>query len=159
MVKTPLTAPEIANLWAAYQGDTLSRCVLTHFAATAEDQDIKELLLYGLDLSNQHIARLRDFFTGEAIPVPSAFSDEDLNAEAPRLYSDSFYLGYLMNVGKQSMVIYAYSIPVTSRRDIREYLTECLASSTELLNRSIDLLESIQPHPPDYGCTKIARDV
>ncbi len=119
-VKIPLTAPEIANLWAAYQGDTPSRCVLTHFAATAEDQETKELLLYALDLSNKHIARLRDFFTDEGIPVPSAFSDEDLNAEASRLYSDSFYLGYLMNFGKQGMVIYAYSIPVTSNSEANE---------------------------------------
>ncbi|RIX59271.1 DUF3231 family protein [Paenibacillus nanensis] len=64
------------------------------------------------------------------------FSDEDLNIEAPRLYSDSFYLGYIMNFGKQGMAIYSFAIAVTSRKDIREYFTECLASSTELLNRS-----------------------
>lgn len=149
-VNIPLTAPEISNLWAAYQGDTLSRCVLSHFAATAEDPEIKELLLYAIELSNGHVARLLDFFNRDGLPVPAAFSDEDLNAEAPRLYSDSFYLGYLMNFGKQGMVIYAYSIPVSSRRDIREYLTECLVSATELLNRSIDLLESkgIYVRPP-----------
>lgn len=127
-VKIPLTAPEISNLWAAYQGDTLARCVLTHFAATAEDPAIKELLQYALGLCNMHIARLRDFFNSDGIPVPAAFSDEDLNAQAPRLYSDSFYLGYLMNFGKQGMVIYAYSIPVSSRRDVAGKHVEVFSS-------------------------------
>lgn len=146
----PLTAPEIANLWSGYHGDTLARCVFTHFAKTAEDAEIKELLLYALELSNKHIKRLQAFFDSEGIPVPIAFSDEDLNIEAPRLYSDSFYLGYVMNFGKQGMAIYAYALPVTSRKDIREYFTECLVSATEILNRSIDLLESkgIYVRPP-----------
>lgn len=157
----PLTAPEMANLWSGFQGDTLARCVFTHFVATAEDKEIKELLSYALELCNKHITRLQGFFEKEGFPVPVGFSDEDVNTQAPRLYSDSFYLGYLMNFGKQGVALYAYALPITSRLDIREYVSECLASATELLNRSITLMETkgLYIRPPQIPVPEVQEFV
>ncbi|AFC29673.1 hypothetical protein PM3016_2797 [Paenibacillus mucilaginosus 3016] len=146
----PLTAPEISNLWSGYQGDTLSRCVLTHFAAHVEDTEVRELIAYALELCDKHITRLLGYFETEKIPVPQGFGDEDVDPKAPRLFSDIFYLGYLLNMGKQGMALYAYSVPVSSRQDIREYLSECLASSSALYNRTLDLMlaKGVYVRPP-----------
>ncbi|CAI6035160.1 DUF3231 family protein [Cohnella sp. JJ-181] len=138
----PLTAPEIANLWSAYQGDTMATCVLSHFADTVEDTQIKDLVLYCLEISERHVQWLSEFFQAEEIPVPIAFTNEDVTRGAPRLYSDEICIGYIMNFGKQGMMIYSMAIPVSSRKDVRDYLTGCMESSAEITNRAIDLMES-----------------
>jgi hypothetical protein len=146
----PLTAAELSNVWSGYQGDSLARCVLKHFLATVQDTEIKGLIEYALGLCEKHLARLKQYFVSENMPIPIGFTDEDVNEAAPRLYSDMFYLGYLMNMGKQGMALYSFALSVSSRKDIREYISECLSSSAAIYNEAVEIMQAkgVYVRPP-----------
>lgn len=91
-----LTTAEIANLWTQYINDSLSICILTHSIEKAKDEDIKEVLYFSLSIAETHITKITDFFTQENLPIPKGFSvEEDVNLNAPSIFTDAFIIAYL----------------------------------------------------------------
>lgn len=131
----PLTSSEIAYLWTNFMGDSMSECVLGMFLKHAEDADVKEMLALALQLSKKHLQETKAIFLEAKIPVPVAFTDEDVYPDAPPLYTDTFYLYYTRNMAKGGLSSYAYALPNTYRSDIRKYISEALESTIELYNR------------------------
>jgi hypothetical protein len=123
---TRLSSAEISQIWAAYQNDTLTVCVLRYFLTHVEDNDIRSLTEYALSMSESHVQKLTVFFNEEKFPVPMGFTEEDVNVNAPRLYSDTFILFYLQQVGKLGMSAYSVATAVSARLDIHKYFFECL---------------------------------
>jgi hypothetical protein len=56
------------------------------------------------------------------------------------LYTDDFYLFYILNVGKIGLEFYTHSLSNCARLDIREYFTECLNESARLLNKATEVM-------------------
>lgn len=131
-----LDSAEIANLWTSYMNDTMATCVIQYFLQHVEDTEIKALLEYALHLSKQHIQTISQIFTDENIAIPYGFNEADVNLKAPRLYSDSFYLAYLVNMAKFGSNTYTVALANAARSDIRRFYTECGESSAELFNKS-----------------------
>ncbi|MBT2755439.1 DUF3231 family protein [Mesobacillus foraminis] len=136
----PLTSSEIAYLWTNFMGDSMAECVLGMFLRHAEDSDVKEMLALALQLSKNHLDTARAIFLEAEIPVPKGFTTEDVNPEAPPLYSDTFYLYYIRNMTKGGLSSYGYALPNTYRADIRKYMSEALESTIELYNRVTETL-------------------
>ena len=141
--KVPMISSEIASLWSSYINDSLGFCMLKYFINTVEDEDIKKNLKYALGLSEKHIKLITDFLNEEGLPIPKGFSDEDVNVNAPKLFTDSFSLFYLSNMGRIGMAAYALSLNQVARGDIRDYFTDCVKSSMELYNKVSDTLLSL----------------
>lgn len=89
-----MTSGEITALWTGYLGDSLARCVLVYFLSHVEDAEVRPLLEYALGLAEEHLAFKQDLFTREGFPIPHGFTDEDVRADAPRLFSDMLMLYY-----------------------------------------------------------------
>jgi hypothetical protein len=84
---------------------------------------------------------LQAFFNEEQYPIPDGFSlKTDVNKEAPRLYTDDFYLFYIQNVGKIGLEFYTQSLSNCGRLDVCEYFTECLNESARLLNKATEVM-------------------
>lgn len=136
-----LTASEMSVLWTSYLNDTLGVCTISYFLKHVEDPDVRAVLEYALDLSKKHIEVIRQIFSNEKIPIPLGFTEQDVNVNAKRLYSDSFMLYYIQNMGSAGINSYSVALPVSSRMDIREYYTSCLESSAELFNRTSNVMQ------------------
>ncbi|WHX98603.1 DUF3231 family protein [Neobacillus sp. DY30] len=95
-----LTASELSYLWTSYLADSMSLCVLKYFLVHIDDNDIKSLTTYALELSQKHVRFIREIFTKEQIQVPQGFTEQDVNLLASRLFSDVFYIRYLRNMSK-----------------------------------------------------------
>ncbi|WP_339216749.1 DUF3231 family protein [Ornithinibacillus sp. FSL M8-0202] len=94
-----LTSTEITQLWTNYMDDSMAICIFRYFFYIVEDNEVKELVKYALDLAESHIPKLNSFFEGENYPVPIGFNvNEDVDVNAPRLYSDSYILTYIRDV-------------------------------------------------------------
>ncbi len=145
-----LTSSELSLLWGHYQNDTLGICTISYLLKIVEDPEIKAILDYGLTLEKDHIKIIKETFTSEKIPIPIGFSEQDVNVNAPRLFSDIFILHYLANMGAIGLNNYSIALPNSSRKDIRDFYTACLNSSAELYNRSSDLLlkKGVMIRPP-----------
>ncbi|WLD94001.1 DUF3231 family protein [Alkalihalobacillus sp. AL-G] len=141
--KLKLTSAEITNIWTAYMNDTAALCQLQYFIEKVEDQEIKPVIQYAIELSETHIKKLHKIFNNEDYPVPYGFKlEEDVDTTAPRLYSDSFVLNYLDQMGKVGLNSYSMCLSFSVREDIYDYFSECLAESDKLLKKANDVLLS-----------------
>ncbi|MBQ4870320.1 DUF3231 family protein [Priestia megaterium] len=145
-----LTSTEIAALWTQYMNDTMSVCWIKYALEVIEDQEIKKIYEFALDLAEKHILKIKDFFIGDKFPIPYGFTEQDVNVKAPRLYLDSFFMNYLLIMTQHGMTGYSVSLQVSSRPDIREYYTKCTLESTTLFNKIMDVLLSkgLYTRPP-----------
>ncbi|KIL42199.1 hypothetical protein SD70_03175 [Gordoniibacillus kamchatkensis] len=135
-----LTSAEIGKLWATYMGNSMSKCVLNYYLNHVEDQDIQQVLQQALHLSEQFVDTIKNIFQRDNVAVPVAFTEEDVNVGAPRLYEDEFYLHYLKYAAKAGMSIYIIAIPIMTRSDVRTFFTHCLNSTVKLINEVNDIL-------------------
>jgi hypothetical protein len=136
-----LTSAEVANIWSNYMSDSAAICTIGSFLTHVDDQEIRSILESALQLSQTHVQKLESIFTEEQYPVPDGFNPKvDFHQEAPRLYTDDFYLFYIQNVGKMGMEFYTMSLSNCGRLDICEYFTECLNESAKLLNKTTEIM-------------------
>ena len=135
-----LTSAEMGKLWATYSGNTMGKCVISHFLRHVEDPGIKNILKNSMKLCDTYIKEIKIIFNKEDFPVPIGFTDEDVNLEAPRLFNDDFYLYYLQYTGKAGLSIYSAAISIVTRKDIRDLFVKCLHGTVKLLTDVDDLL-------------------
>ncbi|WP_071394571.1 DUF3231 family protein [Bacillus tuaregi] len=135
-----LTSVELGKLWATYTGNTMAKCVLGFYLRHIDDEDIKKVLENALELCETIIDKIFDVYKQENIPVPIGFTEEDVNSDAPRLFSDRFYLHYLKYTCKAGMNIYSTAIPLIVRNDIRDFYIDILQATTKLVSQVNDLL-------------------
>ncbi|MGG1516518.1 DUF3231 family protein [Paenibacillus oryzisoli] len=129
-----LTSAEQGKLWATYTGNTMCICILSYMLNHVEDLEIRKVLEDALRLSEQFVQSIKEILVHENYPIPQGFSEEDVNADAPRLFSDEFYLHYLKYVGKAGASLYAIAVPLVTRSDVQTFFTQCLDSTTKFLN-------------------------
>lgn len=136
-----LTAGELGQLWAQYLNDSASICILTYFLEKVEDMEIKPLIEYALELSATHVQKVTAILTEEKSVIPDGFSlKEDVNLDAPRLYSDTFVLNFIHQMSKVGLTTYAASVGTAVRSDIKSYYMDCLKETMDLNNKSTELL-------------------
>lgn len=137
-----LTSSELGGLWANYITDSMFICVYKYYLSQVEDSGIKKVLEHALDLSQQHVQVVTGIFEEEGHVVPHGFTDDDVNMDVPRLFSDEFFLFYTKQMTKGSLVTYGGILPHTFRNDIREYFMSCISSTMELFNEATKVLLS-----------------
>ncbi|WP_462411556.1 DUF3231 family protein [Neobacillus sp. Marseille-QA0830] len=145
-----LTAPEMANIWTQFQNDSMAICIYTYVLNFVEDVSIRPILELALSLAKGHISKIKEFFIAEKFPVPHGFTEDDVNLEAPRLFSDEFCVTYTYIASIHGLAGYAAALSCNLRRDIRDYFVQCQIETMELFNQSLDLLleKGIVSRPP-----------
>ncbi|QQZ08694.1 DUF3231 family protein [Heyndrickxia vini] len=135
-----LTSAEIACIWTAYMQDSMSKCILGYFLKHLEDEEIRSVVKYSYDLAASHIEKLTALFKEEKLPIPTGFSFEnDVNLNAPRLYTDMFILTYIENMAKFGLIGYGGFIAMSARKDIRTYFREGLQEVSDLYEKGMDV--------------------
>ena len=134
-----LTATEIADLWTAYQTDSMEICGIKFLLIHIDNDDIREILEYALKLSERHVQELTEVFKKENYPVPRGFTEHDVNLDAPRLYTDKLYLLYILNMSKMGLATYSLALSNSDRSDIIQYFTTCLNETQKLHNWAKEL--------------------
>ncbi|MFX3623148.1 MAG: DUF3231 family protein [Ectobacillus sp.] len=151
-----LTAAEIASLWTAYMNDSMSKCILSHMVKHIQDEDIKGAIQFALDVSLGHLELLYTLFKKEQYAVPNGFTEEDVNVNAPWLFTEEFCLTYVNQMAKVGMLAYSGFIATSIREDIRNYFTEGLTQVISLYNQTTEtaLHKGIAARPPYIGVPK-----
>lgn len=118
--KVHLTCAEISNLWDTYMNDSVVKCILTHFLETVGDPEVEPLLKYTIELSDSHLSDIERVFKQEGIAKPDGFPvEQHVNKSAPRLFSDIFYMEYMLHMSKFGLTSHSGAIATSSRDDIR----------------------------------------
>lgn len=135
--KSTLTAPEVSTLWTQYMGDSMSICVYKYFLSIIEDKEIRSILEFALQLSENHITKIK--LKSENFQVPVGFTENDVNMKAPRLFSDDFLLFYSNVMTIHGLTAYSLAITTSERQDIQNYFYECTVTAKELFQKIVSL--------------------
>ena len=146
----PLTISEIGFLWAQYLNDTLAVCVMKYFKNICEDKEILPLVESSLSLAQNDIKMITEIFSKENHPIPVGFTDEDVNVNAPRLFSDIFILMYIQKLEVIAMASIGIAIGVSARSDVSGFFRNLLLSVSELHDkaRKVLLSKGVYVRPP-----------
>jgi spore coat protein CotF len=145
-----LSSWELSQLWLIYQANSSIKCMLQYFVATAQDPEIKAVLNDAVNGLSAQLSTATSLFNSVGFPIPHAFSDEEVEPNAKRLYSDSLMLAYLRTIIKFGLVKLAHALPLASRPDVRDYLNSALVFTQNLFNKTQDLLgqKGVATKPP-----------
>ncbi|MEW9111550.1 MAG: DUF3231 family protein [Cytobacillus gottheilii] len=137
-----LTSSEVGGLWANYIADSMFICVYKYYLAKVEDEEIKQIIEHALDLAQQHVQVVTKIFNEEGHAIPLGFTENDVHMDAPRLFSDEYFLSFTKHMTKGALVTYSTILPHAFRNDIRKHFMSCISSTMELFNETTDLLLS-----------------
>ncbi|WP_423798385.1 DUF3231 family protein [Neobacillus sp. SAB-20_R2A] len=146
-----LTSAELANLWTQYINDSLSICILQHSIEKAKDQDIRDILEFARSLAESHLVKITGFLNQENFPIPKGFSlEQDVNLNAPPLFTDTFMLVYMHVMTLLGLTGYAGAVATSQRDDQIDYFIQCNTETMQLYKRIANLLLSkgIYSKPP-----------
>lgn len=153
-----LTSSEIADIWISYMNYSMLRCAAISFLNNVDDTDVLSILEESAAICETRIKAASEFLNIEGHPLPKGFDDKDLNLNAPRLFSDIFYLYYLKNLMRIGLNVISMDLTMATRSDIREFYTECIISTAKFWNRIANTLlaKGLFVRPPNVT---IAKDV
>ncbi|USK31378.1 DUF3231 family protein (plasmid) [Bacillus sp. CMF21] len=139
--KIRLTSSEISQLWTTYMNNSMSLCVLKYFKATSQDTEIQSILEFSLNISETLLQKISDIYIKENHPIPVAFNEsDDVNLNAPALYSDVFILNYLHNMSRYGMTAYGAALSSSTRSDVVELFSNAMELVMELYKKTLNLL-------------------
>jgi hypothetical protein len=107
-------------------------CGVKYFLETVQDQNVRSILEFGLDFTKKRIQVVTQILNMENYPIPIGFTDQDVNLEAPPLFSDTMILVYMLNMGRFSLTLDSMMFSLSARDDVADFYSECVAQSKEL---------------------------
>ncbi|WP_404451294.1 DUF3231 family protein [Virgibacillus necropolis] len=145
-----LTSSELSQIWGAYMNASITSKVLKYFINIVEDNEIRPVIQNALDLTQSQLTDLKAIFEKENKPVPIGFTDQDVNVDAPRLYSDNYCLQYVFQLGSLGIYSFAASVTVATREDIYLFFSDGLRKYNELHQKAtlISLTKGLYARPP-----------
>ncbi len=138
--KIDLTASEISFLWNTYQVQSMNKCLLTYFDGIAEDGEVKKVNQLNLTASAKYLEQIQLIFKEANMPLPVAFSDEDLTNTEEKLYTDPFILFYQWFIAKGNLNFASIAINTIAREDVFSFFEEYTREALSLLDTSRKLL-------------------
>jgi hypothetical protein len=141
MVKK-IVALDVSNLWTPYISNTMACCINTYAVKTITDSNIHSIFEKALQLSTHLVQIITEIFQTEQFPIPHGFTEEDVHLDAPRLFSDEFWLFYLHQMSIHGITAYSLGMTTSHRQDVREFYIEAYKGASELYDTTLDMLKS-----------------
>ncbi|WP_174734573.1 DUF3231 family protein [Mesobacillus harenae] len=135
-----LICSEIAALWSAYMQNSMSYCIVQHFANVNEDADSRDIIQTALTNCNFVVNEVKQIFEKEHHAIPIGFTHKDVNLNASRVYSDLFTLRYIKYMAAAGTAAAAAFLEVLARNDVREFFSKTSEMFMKLYNDTCDLL-------------------
>lgn len=134
-----LTSAEIGSLWTAYMNASMSKCILSFMIKHIEDKDIFPVVEETLNSSKKLLEKMTTIFTQENYLIPNGFGDNDVNVNAPTLYTDTFCLAFINHMAKAGMLANSGFLAMSAREDLRDLFTNALKDTSQLYNQATDI--------------------
>ncbi|MBN6205157.1 DUF3231 family protein [Ralstonia pickettii] len=134
-----LTASEIGALWTEYMNDSMSRQILGFMLQHIKDEEIKSVVQKAHTLSTRREKALISIFKNEQYAIPIGFTEQDVNMNAPWLFTDTFCLTYVNHMARVGMVAYSGFVSVSYRKDMVNHFSEGLKNVNKLYKESLSI--------------------
>ena len=138
--KLRLTAAEMSTLWTQYLSDTLAVCVSSHYLEKVEDEEVRPIIEFTLEVAKGNISIMEELFIKEGFPVPLGFTEQDVVPKAPRLFSDTFVLMFYRNMSILAMTAGSAALGLVTRPDLVIFFKRILNAAVNLQDLTRDLM-------------------
>jgi hypothetical protein len=103
-------------------------------------------------MAQNHIDKKKDLFYKEDFPVPKGFGEDDVNLDAPPLFSDHYCLYYMHAMTTYGGQSYSLSFSISIRQDMIDFYYQCNIDTMDLFKQSLEILRSknLIDKPPYY---------
>jgi hypothetical protein len=128
----PIASAEIAHLWTTYMNSSMAIPVLKYFKKKVQDLEVLPIIVQAIEYAEENTQVLTEIFQSEHIPIPFGFTEQDANLNAPRLYTDSFFLHYIKQMAMTGLTAYGLALGLSARKDVLHFNTMALQNSMEL---------------------------
>lgn len=148
--KIRLSAAEMSGLWGQYINDTFAVCVSSYFLEKVEDEEVRPIIEFVLSTAKGNISIMQELFIKEDFPIPIGFTDQDVNPQAPRLFSDTFVIMFFRNMSILAMAASSAALGLVTRPDLVAFHKRVLKAAVELqdLTRELMLKQGTYVRPP-----------
>lgn len=150
MSNIPLSSSELGNLWQAYQEKSMKLHVLNRFIANSNEEGAQNVLQYAYDIETKNIQAIEAIFQSEGASIPVAFTEKDVNPNAPLLFDDDFHLMYLRLLSKVLIGLYALHSGMSYREDIYNLYQDLTSDSQSIYYKATQYLlnKGVLARPP-----------
>ncbi|KMJ57156.1 hypothetical protein AB685_17220 [Bacillus sp. LL01] len=115
--KRPLIASEISNIFANLQRNTLGAATLAGFCQVAQDKQVKQFFVKGIEISKKHIKLFGKKFEESYLSVPTTWATEITNSTV-YTFSDKLMMFFTTSLIGLSIGYYGTAIAQSPRVDI-----------------------------------------
>jgi hypothetical protein len=140
--KIRLTAAEMSTLWSQYLSDTFVVCMCSYFLEKVEDEEVRPVIEYTLDVAKGNISIMEEIFQREGFPVPIGFTNQDVNSKAPKLFSDTFIVMFFRNMSILAMAAASSALGLVTRPDMVAFFKRILNAAVKLQDVTREIMLS-----------------
>jgi len=83
---------------------------------------------------------MTQMFNSVGFPIPHGFTEEDVEPNAKRLFSDSFMLTYIRYLARYGAIKYFTALTMSIRPDVREFYNLCVDEIQDLHKKADEIL-------------------
>jgi hypothetical protein len=124
MTDIPLSSSELGNLWQAYQEKSMMLRLLEYFIEKSNEDETKEILQNVYTIESKNEEKVKTIFKNAGAVIPTAFSESDVNKNAPQLFDDNYVIMYVRTMSKVLSGLYTLHEGMSYRQDIRDLYME-----------------------------------
>ena len=128
----------------------LAVCVGSYFLEKVEDEEVRSVIEFTLDVAKGNITIMQELFKKEEFPVPIGFTEQDVNPKAPKLFSDTFVLMFYRNLSILAMAASGAALGLVTRPDVVDFFKRISKDAMKLqdLTRELMLKQGTYIRPP-----------
>lgn len=124
--KRTLNASELNRLYLNFHRNAMGKAFLIGLSQTTKDEEIREYLLRGKKISQNHMEVVSDFLQKDDLPVPSSMDSEVTDSTDP-VFSDKLVLFHVAGLSSLGLGVNGISLSRVMRRDISLAITRFIS--------------------------------
>jgi hypothetical protein len=132
----------LANLWASYFDNTLKENVVKVFLQVVEDSETRQVLENSLLYAKDHLKFILNIYSTEGYPVPNALTEQDIDIQSTRLFTDEFVLSILEDIAEARIDGYATALRMATRTDIIDFYRKVIDDPVNIYNETVNIMLS-----------------
>ena len=111
-----------------------------YFLEKVEDEEVRPIIEWTLDTAKENVSIMKELFQKEDFPIPIGFTEQDVNPNAPRLFTDTFFLTYLRQMSMFAMTASSAALGLVTRPDTVALHKRVYQKGVELQDKTRDLM-------------------
>lgn len=115
--KRSITATEITNLHLNIIANAIGKALITGFAQTAENKDVKQYFLRGIELSQKYVDTFSEFLREEDLLAPIGLDSHISHSTTP-VFSDKLMMYNVAGMISGGIGNFGAAIAASARRDL-----------------------------------------